>query len=238
MPPKITPYEIEIGGIKILLLHKKIRNLNIRIALPDGEVRVAAPLRYGMSQIREFVLQKIDWIKKSQMQIRSLRDQGKIILPAKFISGEEHYFFGKKFRFELLQNSTKNRLEIDDETMFLHVKNLSNFKQRQKLVDDFYRREIKKIIPSIIGKYEEKMNVRANGFGVKKMKTRWGTCNVERRFIWLNLELAKREPQFLESVIVHEMVHFFERKHGKNFYALMDKFMPEWRSSEREFAAR
>lgn len=232
---KIVKREIEVGGIKILLTQKRIRNLTIRISLPNAEVKVSAPFHCSLAKINEFIFQKLAWIKKHQNQIQRLRESGKIIMPSKFISGEEHYFFGQKLTLNLVHNSPKNRVEIVDDVINLYVKNLSNFKQRQKLVDDFYRSEIKKIIPQIIAKYEEKMAIKISDFGVKKMKTRWGTCNIKSKFIWLNLELAKRPTQFLESVIVHEMVHLFERKHNKNFYALMDKFMPNWREIDNQF---
>ena len=233
MSTNISAQELQIAGIAIFLTHKKIRNLHIRICVPDGEVRISAPLRYSMKQITEFVLQKIDWIKKGQTQIQKLRDEGKIIFPPKFISGEEHYFLGQKFSLELIQNSTYNKLIFNENSFQLHVKKLSNFKGRQKLFDDFYRAFLKKNIPPLIAKYEKKMNVKVAEFGVKKMKTRWGTCNPRARRIWLNLELAKKSPQYLESIIVHEMVHLLEHRHNKNFYFLMDKFMPDWKSAAK-----
>ncbi len=225
--------EIEIAGIKIFLTQKRIRNLHLRISAPDGEVRISAPLRYGITRLREFILQKIEWIKKNQIRIRKLRDEGKIILPKKFISGEEHYFFGEKFLLELVQNSTANKVLCGVEVLQrnvieLHVKKLSNFAQRQKLMDNFYRKHLKEVVPGMVTKYEEKMGVAVAEFRVKKMKTRWGTCNVKARRIWLSLELAKKPLGFLESTVVHEMVHLLERGHNKKFYGLMDQFMPEW----------
>jgi predicted metal-dependent hydrolase len=233
--------EIEIAGIKIFLTQKRIRSLHLRISAPDGEVRASAPLRYGLARIKEFILQKIEWIKKNQIRIRKLRDEGKIILPKKFISGEEHYFFGEKFLLELVQNSTANKVlfkisgvEVSQgkvsqgKVIELHVKKLSNLAQRQKLMDNFYRKHLKEVVPGMITKYEEKMGVAVAEFRVKKMKTRWGTCNVKARRIWLSLELAKKPLGFLESTVVHEMVHLLERGHNKKFYGLMDQFMPEW----------
>lgn len=219
----------EISGVKLLFTRKKIKNIHLRICLPDGDVKLSAPLNCSFEKISEFVSKKSSWIKKSQNHIRKLRDEGKIILPQKFISGEEHYFFGKKFFLELVQNSFSNHAVLDENVIRLHVKKLSNFKQRQKLLDDFYRGALKKIIPDLIVKYERKMNVRVVEFGIRKMKTRWGTCNPKARRIWLNLELAKKVPEFLESIIVHEMVHFFEARHNKKFYSLMDDFMPSWK---------
>ncbi len=101
--------------------------------------------------------------------------------------------------------------------------------QKRKILDEFYRAELKKIIPKFIQKYEQKMRVKVEEFGVKKMKTRWGTCNAKARRIWLNLELAKKPIQCLEFIITHEMVHLLERNHSKKFYELMDKFMSDWK---------
>lgn len=222
---------IVIGGISISVSRKKIRNLHLRISPPNGEVRVSAPLRYSLAQVGEFVLSKIEWIKKGQAQIRKLRDEGKIKLPPKFVSGEEIYFFGEKFRLELIRNSLVNKvtLSLSKGEIELQVKDQSNLAKRQKLIDDFYRAHLKEVIPELIAKYEKKMNLKIGEFAIKKMKTRWGTCNVRTRRIWLSLELAKKPHGFLEMIVVHEMVHLLEPSHNRRFYELMTCFMPDWR---------
>ena len=71
-------------------------------------------------------------------------------------------------------------------------------------------------------------------WGIKKMRTRWGTCNVDARRIWLNLELAKKPASCLEYILVHEMVHLLERHHNDRFRQLMDRLMPQWRLLRHE----
>lgn len=61
------------------------------------------------------------------------------------------------------------------------------------------------------------------------MKTRWGSCNTQAKRIWLSVELAKKSPKCLEYVLVHELVHLFERNHNARFKAYMDAFLPDWR---------
>lgn len=219
---------IEIAGIKVIFTQKKMRSISIRISLPEVEVRVSASPRYSLVQVEEFVLSKIEWIKKSRARLLKLIDEGKIKLPPKLVSGEEHYFFGEKIRLEVIKNSAANHLVRKAEVLELCVKGQSNFKQRQKILDDFYRQNLREAIPNLIKKYEEKMGVKVAEFGIKKMKTRWGTCNVRDHRIWLNLELAKKSPKFLESIVVHEMTHLLEANHSKKFYQLMDRFMPDW----------
>ena len=211
-----------------MLTRKKIRGINIRISLPDAEIKVSAGIGFSLKKVEEFVLSKIDWIKKSRAQLLKLRAEGKIKMPLKLVSGEEHHFFGEKFRLKVIKNSAANRLVRKAEVLELHVKGQSSFKQRQKILDDFYRQNLREAIPNLIKKYEEKMGVKVVEFGIKKMKTRWGTCNVRDRRIWLNLELAKKPPKFLESIVVHEMTHLLEANHSKKFYQLMDHFMPDW----------
>jgi predicted metal-dependent hydrolase len=70
--------------------------------------------------------------------------------------------------------------------------------------------------------------------GVKKMKTKWGTCNITAKRIWLNLELAKKPTYCIEHVVVHEMVHLLERKHNDRFILLMNSCLPQWRQYKEE----
>ena len=222
--------QIEIEGIPISLLQKRIRNLHLRIIAPQGEVRVSAPLRISLTYIKKFITERIEWIKEKQIEIRNR----KIFAPPKFISGEKHYFFGKEFELQLIENSRSNKVLINDNFLELHVKKISELKQRRKIIDDFYRKNLNEKIPDLIAKYEKEMNVKVAEFRIKKMKTRWGTCNVKERRIWITLELAKRSLGCLEMLITHEMTHLLERKHNKRFFALMDKFMPNWRDWDRE----
>jgi len=85
-----------------------------------------------------------------------------------------------------------------------------------------------------LSKWEQIMGIRVDEWGIKRMKTRWGTCNFPTRRIWLNLELAKKAPSCLEYIIVHEMVHLLERHHNDRFTGYMDRFMPGWRTRRED----
>lgn len=226
---KINSSQIEIGGVMFNLLQKRIKNLHLRIYPPHGEVRISAPSRLSLEAIKKFVFSKLNWIKEQQIKIINR----KRIAPLKFISGENHNFFGKKYRLQIIETKGATSIHLKDEIIEIHVKKSADAK---KLLEEFYRREIKKIIPHFIARYERKMQVKVVEFGVKKMKTRWGTCNPKAQRIWLNLELAKRNIKCLEFIVVHEMTHLLERKHSKKFFALMDKFMPDWRVFKEELA--
>jgi predicted metal-dependent hydrolase len=228
MSKKIIEKQLEVAGINFRLFQKRMRNLRLRIVAPHGEVRVSAPLRCSLAQIKKFVLERIDWIKKHQLEIRGR----KIIAPLKFISGEKHFIFGEEYLLEVVESDLKRVVKpiiIKDQLIELHIKKSLTKIEKSKILDNWHRAQLKKIIPNLIADYEPKMGVKVAEFGVKKMKTRWGTCSLKARRIWINLELAKRPPKCLEFIVVHEMVHLLERNHNKRFYALMDKFMSDWK---------
>jgi predicted metal-dependent hydrolase len=98
----------------------------------------------------------------------------------------------------------------------------------------WYRQRLKALIPPLIAKWEAILGVTVAEWGVKQMKTKWGTCNIQARRIWLNLELIKKPELCLEYVVVHEMMHLLERKHNDHFAALLDQAMPQWRLHREE----
>lgn len=206
-------------------LRKRIKNLNLKIYPPYGEVRITAPLRLSFDLVKKFISSKINWIKKQQLKI-SKRPRAAAL---KFINDEIHYLWGEKYHLQIIENSRANSVKIKEDKIELHLKKAASLEQKRKILDEFYRAQIKKIIPKLIAKYEKKMAVKVSEFGVKKMKTRWGTCNTKARRIWLNLELVKRKVECLEFIVVHEMTHILERHHNKRFFDFMDQFMPGWK---------
>ena len=220
--------KIIVNDIEINLKRKKVKNLNLSVHPPRGEVSLSAP--YGTSDklIREFVLSKESWIKKHQDRFKNQE----IVEVNKYISGESHYFLGKKYKLNIIYiEKNPASVEIEgDSYINIYIKKEEPIEKRAKLLKEWYRKELKLLIPPLIGKWEKIMKVRVSEFGVKQMKTRWGTCNIKDRRIWINLELAKKTPECLEYIVVHEMVHLLERDHNDKFKAHMDKFLPNWKS--------
>lgn len=229
--------KIRLENIEAQLYRKKVRNLNIRVCAPDGKVKISAPFRINIERIYEFFSSKTQWVKKCQNRILSR----KYLLPLQFKNGEEHFFLGEKFVLEVVENAKKSCVKIENGILFLHVRGNSTKKKRAEILQKFYRDELKKNVAQMIKKWEVVMNVLVADFGIKKMKTRWGTCNIRARRIWINLELAKSPISCLEDIVIHEMVHLLERNHTKRFFELMDKFSASWRQTKaklREFPLR
>lgn len=106
--------------------------------------------------------------------------------------------------------------------------------KKQEILHAFYRAELKKLIPELLDKWQPILDVTASAWGIKRMKTKWGTCNIEARRIWLNLELAKKPVQCLEYILVHELTHLLERHHNERFTGLLDQHLPQWRTLREE----
>lgn len=216
--------QLKLGNITVDLVQKEIKNIHLRVYPPTGRVRISAPYRMDLDTIRVFAISKLSWIKKQQTKIKGQEREA----PREFINMESHYFNGKRYLLEVIEHKFAPKVVLKHSIIELFIRHGANREKKKAVLEKWYRRKLKEIIPVLIEKWETKMNVLVNEFGVKKMKTRWGTCNRKAKRIWLNLELAKKPAQYLEYIVVHEMVHLLERKHTDKFISLMNKFMPKW----------
>lgn len=225
-----------VEDLKVKVTKKKIKNMNLSVHPPYGEVRVSAPTRTTDKVIKAFILSKYTWIKKHQERFKNQETAP----DNHYISGEKHLFFGELFKLNIIYiDKNPAKVEIRDATYIdLYVKKDATKEQRAKVLKEWRREELKLRIPPLIEKWERIMGVQVEEFGVKQMKTRWGTCNIAARRIWINLELAKKSPRCLEYIVVHEMVHLLERNHNDKFKAYMDQFLPNWRTIKAEINNR
>jgi predicted metal-dependent hydrolase len=223
--------KITVGNIEIDLIRKNIKNIHLSVYPPEGRVRLAVPERMNDEAVRLFAVSKLAWITKQRKKF-SEQDRQTV---REFVSGESHYYFGTRYLLNVVETTGKQHIELrSNKYIDLYVRPESTVEKREKIMSDWYRQSLKKVIPDYIKKWEEIMGVTVNDWGVKLMKTKWGTCNVKDKRIWINLELAKKNPRCLEYIIVHEMVHLLERHHNKKYKAYMDKFLPNWKSIKNE----
>lgn len=223
---------MKIADISIDVVRKDIKNLYLRVHSPDGRVCVTSPKKLDDETIKQFVLSKLNWIEQKQAQFHH-RDRLPVNTP-QYKSGEIHYYQGKRLTLNVIDHNAAPKVIIRDRQLDLYVRYGNISEQREKVLYGWYRQQLKAKLPSLIAKWEKIIGVKLNDWGVKKMKTRWGTCNVRAKRIWLNLELIKQPPHCLEYVVVHELVHLLERNHGDRFQAYLDRFIPNWRTYEAE----
>jgi predicted metal-dependent hydrolase len=223
--------QITVRNIKIDVIKKDIKNLHLAVYPPTGRVRIAAPLNVKDEAIRLFAISKLGWIKKHQKNFDNQSRETK----REYVSGESHYFEGRRYLLNVIYQTGKPEVKIRNKTHIdLFVKEGSNLEQRERIMTDWYRANLKKRISPLIAKWQKKIGVELSDWQVKRMRTKWGTCNAEAKRIWLNLELAKKPIRCLEYIIVHELVHFIERHHNARYISLMDKFLPNWKVYQNE----
>ncbi len=226
-------HRISVEDILIDVVRKDIKHMHLSVHPPDGRVRISAPKRINDETIRAFAASKIKWIKRHQGRLRKQKRP----LPLKYISGEGHYFKGKKYVLNVIYQPRPlpNRVTIRNEHYLdLFIRKGSRREQRKRVLTEWYRERLKGMMPPLIQKYQGKVGVKVNEWRVKQMKTKWGTCNLTAKRIWLNLELAKTPPRCLEYILVHELTHFLEPSHNGRFASYMGQFLPDWKAREKE----
>ena len=221
---------ISVNGIDVQIVRKDIKNLHLAVYPPDGRVRVAVPEHVTDDNIRLAVISKLAWIKRQQQDFKDQPRQSE----RQYVSGECHYFLGKKYRLELIEREGKPDIKLlKSGKLKLYVKQGATLETKETLLNEWYRTELKKRIPDLLAKWQPVIGKKANEWGIKKMKTKWGSCNIEKRRIWLNLELAKKPPECLEYILVHELIHLHERHHNERFKERLEKALPNWRTRQK-----
>ena len=218
-------------GITVEVVRKDIKNLHLGVYPPEGRVRVAVPLRLGDEAVRLAVISRLPWIRRQQDGFEQQERQSR----REMVSGESHYVEGRRYRLAVVEHDGPPSVSLpNNTTMELRVRPGTGRDGREALLHRWYRRRLREQIPPLLARWEPEIGVAVAQWGIKKMKTRWGTCSVDARRIWLNLELAKKPAPCLEYILVHEMVHLLERHHNDRFRQLMDRLMPQWRLHRAE----
>ncbi|WFA07694.1 SprT family zinc-dependent metalloprotease [Tissierella sp. Yu-01] len=213
-----------IDDIEVELTRKKIKNINLSVHAPNGRITLSVPNNLSEEKIHSFLFDRISWMKKQQQKFVSTE----IPEEKEYITGEKHLFFGQEYTLQIIV-SNRTKIEIADNHINLYIPQNTSIDKKESLMSEWYRSELKKAIPNYIEKYERLMKVKVEDWGIRKMKSRWGTCNIIDKRIWINLELSKKSRDCLEYIIVHEMAHLLERGHGTKFKEVMDTYYPNWK---------
>jgi len=223
--------QIVLNDIIIDIIRKNIKNMHLSVYPPSGRVRLAVPLDVKDDAIQLFAISKLPWIKKNQRKFAKQERQS----PRAFVDRESHYFQGRRYLLRVTEHNSTPRVEIKTKTYIdLYVRPNTSVEKRIEIINEWYRAQLKREIEPIIKRWEKVIGVHVDDWSVKQMKTKWGTCNIEDKRIWINLELAKKPLSCLEYIIVHEMIHLLERHHNERFQAYLDKFLPKWKTYKEE----
>ena len=221
---------IDLGDFAVEVVQKDIKNIHLSVHPPTGRVRISAPLRMNPETIRVFAISKLGWIKQHQKKLQAQERES----PREYLDRESHYVWGKRYLLKIIENDRPPSVELQHSKIQLSVRPGAGADKMRAIVDEWYRAQLKKAVPSLIAKWEPLMGVTVERFFVQKMKTKWGSSNPEARSIRLNTDLAKKPLACLEYIVVHELAHFLVRHHNDRFIAIMDKCLPHWRDHRNE----
>ncbi len=222
---------IEVNDLSIEIVRKDIKHFYIGVHPPNGQIRVSAPLRLDDDAVRMAIISRLGWIKRKQAPYKNQVRQSQ----REYVSGESHFFAGRRYRLKVSEQNSPPKVQLLNNTRIrLTVRPGTDRDKREQVLNEWYREQLRTQLPPLIEKWEPKMEVSVNEVRIRKMKTLWGSCNIQAKRIWLNLELAKKPKSCLIYVLIHEMTHLLERHHNDRFRELMDTFLPQWRTYRDE----
>jgi len=216
--------QLQLGEIILDVFTKDIKNVHLSVHPPTGKVRISAPLRMKPDTIRVFAISKLPWIRQQQKKLRTQERE----TPREYLDRESHYVWGRRYLLKIVEKDAPPAVELKHRTLRLQVRKGSDESKKRAVLEEWYREQLKAAVPPLIAKWTPLIGVRVERLFVQRMKTRWGGCRRVSGNLRLNAELAKKPPECLEYIVVHEMVHLLEPTHNHRFVALMDQFMPKW----------
>ena len=216
---------INMNDLVVMIKYiKNMKNIYLKVE-KNADVVVSAPPRTPNYIIKKLIQENIDEIK---LRRNNILTNGYTV--KQYVTDEKHIIFGKEFVLEVILGN-KNVIKLSDDKIILVIKDKDQ--DRGQIVMSYLRKVLYNKALEFINRYEKIMGVHAEQLRIKKMKTRWGTCNIEAKRIWINYELIKYPIECLEHIVVHELTHLLETNHTPRFYALLGKYYPNFRENDK-----
>jgi predicted metal-dependent hydrolase len=218
--------QVKLGELTVDVIRKDIKNVHLSVHPPTGRVSIAAPSRMSLETLRIFAISKLAWIRQQQHKLQEQEREK----PREYLDRESHYLWGKRYLLKLIEVDAVPEIHLKHRTLLLQLRPGATEEKKRKVLEEWYRHQLKAEVPPLIEKWERLIGVKAERFHVQRMKTKWGSCSPDSSSIRLNTELAKKPRECLEYIIVHELIHLLEPTHNARFTALMDHYLPKWQS--------
>lgn len=220
----------KFNDIEVELSFKDIKNVHLRVHPPFGKVTLSAPENMDKEHLRVYISTKLGWIRREKKKITSQKREPEYL----YITNESHYFFGKRYLLKITESNKQSKILLHHSKIEMIVPDGSDKEYIKRKLYQWYRKQLRQFLFEKIEFYKDKMNVSPENFGIRKVKTKWGSCNDLAKTLWFNIELAKKPKDCIEYIVVHELVHLKERRHNKDFILLMNKYYPNWQLRKKE----
>lgn len=216
--------QIDLGEMQVEVVRKDIKNLHLSVLPPHGRVRIAAPRHMKLETIRIFAISRLVWIRSEQRKMRAQEREA----PREYLDRESHYVWGRRYLLQRIEKDAAPSAELRHNRLVMQVRPGTDEARSREMLEGWYREQIRAALPALIAKWEPVVGAKVGKVFVQRMKTKWGSCNPQSRAIRLNTDLAKKPPECLEYIVVHELAHLIEPTHNARFSSLMDLFLPQW----------
>lgn len=221
---------LELGNLRVEVTRKAVKHVHLSVLPPAGKVRVTAPQSMALDTIRLFLVSKLTWIRSQQRKLLSQDRE----TPREFLNKESHYVWGKRYLLEVVHVDGVPKVSLSPRKLQLRARPDANPTRCEEVLDAWYRQQVRDALPALLAKWEPLLKIKAKRVFVQRMKTKWGSCTPESGYIRLNTDLAKKPPEALEYIVVHELVHLLEPTHNERFVALMDLYLPHWQHLRKQ----
>lgn len=221
---------IHIGEIAVALTRKDVKHVHLSVHPPSGRVTLVAPEGTRLEVARAYAVSKLGWIRDQQAKLREQARE----TPRQFIERESHTLWGRRYLMTVLHREAKPCITLDHKRITLTVRPGSDAGRRAAVIHEWHKSLLHEVVPTLIKKWESRLEVKVAGYYLQRMKTKWGSCNHKAGHIRLNTELVKKPKDLLEYVIAHEMMHLLEPTHSDRFTAILEEHYPNWREARAE----
>ncbi|MCW7491981.1 M48 family metallopeptidase [Leptospira sp. 2 VSF19] len=230
MPNSQNTDKFTLQNIEISVTYKDIKNIHLSVYPPNGEVVISAPLRMRKDIVRVYTISKLSWIKKQREKLQKQEREPK----REFLDKESHYLFGKRYLLKVVETKSKPSIQVKSSSIILSIPKRTSKPKVKKLFDDYYKSELQLKTEKIMASAQKKMGLSNITFGIRKMKTRWGSYIPGKKKVWLNTELAKKPIDCIEYIIYHELTHAFEKTHNVKFKSILSHHLPNWKELRKK----
>jgi predicted metal-dependent hydrolase len=221
---------IRLGEIVVAVTLKDVKHAYLSVHPPNGRVTLVAPKGTRLDVARAFTASKLGWIRDRQARLSGQARE----TPRQFVERESHYLWGRRYLLSVVERETKPSVALDHRRITLTVRPGSTLAKREAVLHEWHKSLLHAVVPPLIRKWEPKLGVKAAGYFLQRMKTKWGGSNHRAGHIRLNTELVKKPKDLLEYVVVHEMIHLIEPTHSERFVRLLSVHYPTWREARAE----
>jgi predicted metal-dependent hydrolase len=222
--------KIQIADLTVQVTRKAIKNVHLSVHPPSGRVTMSAPESTRLDVARAYAISKLPWIREQQAKLRAQAREA----PRRFVERESHFLWGRRHLLTIKYRDAKPEVVLDHRRITLFVRPGSDAAKRASLLHDWHKSLLHACVPDLIRKWEVRLGVKARGYFLQRMKTKWGSCNHRAKHIRLSTELVKKPKDLLEYVVVHEMLHLITPTHNAKFITLLNLHYPSWREARAE----